>query len=65
MKGGVTVRYQKDGDITDEVMFTHEVVVKNIAYPELIQYIYQNLCLLVENAEEDLLDFKEDDNSST
>ena len=60
LDGAVVVKYNKDGESTDEVFFRKEVFVRKIAYPELIQYIYDNLCLLVENAEEDLLDYKDD-----
>jgi hypothetical protein len=62
IKGGVRVRYNRDGEVTDEVMFTHEAIIKNIAYPELIEYIYENVAQLIANVEEDLLEFQQDDN---
>lgn len=60
LKGAVSVKYSRDGDVSDEVFFQHEVIIRNIAYPELIQFIYDNVCALIENAEEDLLDSKDD-----
>lgn len=62
LDGAVVIKYTREGESTDEVFFRREVFVRKIAYPELIQFVYDNLCLLVENAEEDLLDFKQDDN---
>lgn len=60
LDGAIVVKYSKDGNGTDELYFRHEVFVRKIAYPELIQFIIDNLSLLVENAEEDLLDYKDD-----